>query len=501
MRSNRLIVFTIFAALTILLTSCVHPFVRSEPENPAPPDGYGSLGKFPFKDLWYGMYFQEDKVGFSHTKIEPEGRNFIVDSESVMRLTTRKKTNEIRMKQKVKVRRDLSMVSFESETKINDKTLKMTGTSQADTFLVEMIVDGERSPLQYSVNGKIYPTSAISLMPALRGVKEGQSYSFGVFNPEKQGIEKIEQTITSVKGSPGPKGAIWKVTNNFGKAVVSTWLNKQGKPVFEKQMDGQLIIVLEDESSAKQFLEKKTSTKDLMLDVSLVKVNTPIPNPEKLKQLKLKVSGVDPSLIAEDHRQKKTMDAKTDEGFTLTVTTEKLDSFKAAKSRTKADKVEGESDEYLAPSGAIQSNHPEIVAQSRKIVPDDCLPFEKVSRLVHWTAKNIASKMEDQFTALSVLRNREGECKAHANLYAAFARAQQIPTRVVIGLVYTDKLGFLYHAWAESYLDGWLAVDPTFDQIPADATHIRIAGDASEDEFSQLFKLVGKVKLEVKAYD
>ncbi len=501
MRPNRLIVFAVYAALTIVLTTCVHPFISSEPEAPVPAGGYGSLGKFPFKDLWYGMYFQEDKVGFSHTTIEPDGENFIVNSESVMRLTAMKKTNEIRMKQKVKVRPDLSMISFESEMKRNDKTLKMTGTSQADTFLVEMIVDGERTPRQYSMNGKIYHTSAISLMPPLKGIKEGQTYSFGVFNPEKQGVDKIEQTISSVKGGPGPQGAIWKVTNNYGGSVVSSWLDKQGKTVVEKAMDGQLITVLEDESSAKRFLEKKASTKDMMLDVSLVKVDTPIPKPEKLRFLKLKVLGVDPSVIAEDHRQQKTLDSKADDGFTLTVDSEKLDSFKKAKALTDAEKNNAKLADYLAPSSAIQSNHPEIVAESLKIVRDDNSPFEKVSRFVHWTAKNIESKMEEQFTALAVLRNREGECKAHANLYAALARAQQIPTRVVIGLVYTDKTGFLYHAWAESYLDGWLAVDPTFDQIPADATHIRIAGEASEQEFSELFKLVGKVKLEVKAYN
>jgi hypothetical protein len=500
MRSYRLLVFTICAALTFLLTSCVHTFVNSEPETPAPPEGYGSLGKLPFKELWYGVYFQEDKIGFSHTKIEPDGDNFVVDSETVWRLTTSKKTKEIRMKQKVKVRPDLSMVSFESEMKINDKTLRMTGTSQADTILVEMIVDGERSPLQYSTNGKIYPSSAISLMPALRGVKEGQTYSFGVFDPERQGVDKIEQTIASVKGSPGPKGAIWKVTNNFGKAAVPTWLDKQGKPVFEKHMDGQLITILEDESSAKQFLEKKTSSKDIMLDVSLVKVDPPLPSPEKLKHLKLKVSGIDPSLIAEDHRQQKTMDVKTGEGLTLAVNSEKLDSFKSAKALTDTEKNESRFADYLAPSSVIQSNHPEIVGQSHKIVPDDSPPFEKVSRLVHWTAKNIEPKMKEQFTALSVLRDREGECKAHAKLYAAFARAQQIPTRVVIGLVYMDRTGFVYHAWAESYVNGWLAVDPTFDQIPADATHIRIAGETDE-EFSQLSKLIGKVKLEVKSYD
>ena len=39
------------------------------------------------------------------------------------------------------------------------------------------------------------------------------------------------------------------------------------------------------------------------------------------------------------------------------------------------------------------------------------------------------------------------------------------------GLVYLDGKGFLYHSWSESLLDGrWVAIDPTYGQVPADPT-------------------------------
>ena len=38
-------------------------------------DGYKTLNKLPFNEAWYGMYFQEDKVGYSHFKISTTGRN------------------------------------------------------------------------------------------------------------------------------------------------------------------------------------------------------------------------------------------------------------------------------------------------------------------------------------------------------------------------------------------------------------------------------------------
>jgi len=154
----------------------------------------------------------------------------------------------------------------------------------------------------------------------------------------------------------------------------------------------------------------------------------------------------------------------------------------------------------LASTTAIQSDHKEIVDQAKQIVSPNDSPLEKVTKLTRWTAENIKSEMKDSFTALSVLRSKKGECQSHAALYTALARSQRIPTRVVTGIVYSNQVGFLYHAWCESYVNGWLAVDPTLKQVPADATHIKIATGDSEDDTSPLLKMVGKVKLEVLEY-
>ncbi len=480
-------------------TSCVYTDLRSKmagsPAVDAPADGYGSVGKFPFKEAWYGMYFHEDKVGYSHYRMEPAGDNFIIHSESLMRLTAMKNTNEVQMKEAVTVRPDLSMIAFDSSVRMNETTLKMNGNMQADLFLISMDVDGQKMNREYPVEGKLYHTSAISLLPALKGLKEGRTNSFTIFNPEKQGMDKIEQLVMAVKGEPGPNNAVWKVKNNYGNSVVYSWLNPAGQTVLEKALEGQLITVVEDETTAKKFLEKKKAGRDVILDLSLVKTAKPLPTPSTIRFLKLKVSGVDPSLIPEDHRQKKS-DVSGD-SFALTVTSEDVSRFKEVSPKGQA--MPSGMENYLASTVSIPATHPEIVDQSNKIVSKNDSPFEKVAQLNTWTAKNITGKMQDSFTALAVLRSKGGECQAHANLYTALARAQNIPSRVITGLVYSEGLGFLYHAWAESYVNGWLAVDPTFGQLPADATHIKINEDGS-DGAQSLMKLVGKIKIEPLDY-
>ena len=78
----------------------------------------------------------------------------------------------------------------------------------------------------------------------------------------------------------------------------------------------------------------------------------------------------------------------------------------------------------------------------------------------------------------SVLAEGRGDCTEHALLFVALARAAGIPARQVHGLVHTDTgagPALYWHEWAEILLDGrWVAVDPTFGQFPADATHLAL---------------------------
>src|SRR6185503_5757273 len=71
---------------------------------------------------------------------------------------------------------------------------------------------------------------------------------------------------------------------------------------------------------------------------------------------------------------------------------------------------------------------------------------------------------------------------------------------------------FYYHAWPEVYLDAgpsrsgppatgfWLPVDPTLNQFPADATHIRLARGGLEKQ-AAILPMIGRLKLTVLDLD
>jgi hypothetical protein len=487
-------------ALTLTCVSCLVGPVPGRLKKPpdkekAPPGGFRSLVEAPFKESWYGIYFQDEKVGYSHFVVRREGPHFRVVTDSALKLTTLKETNEVSMSESVLVDPDLALKAFDSRVVMNGKEMRVAGRLEGPRLAVKFEADGERMNRDHTVSNPVYYSSCASLIPALRGLKDGAVHEFRVFNPERQSVETVRQEISAVVGSPGPNHAVWKVNSVHGKTVISTWLNPSGLPVMEKGRDGALITVLEDESSATKFRKSEAVGKDLALDVSLVRVTRKIGAPEKIRFLKLLVHGVEASLLPSDHRQivSSPHGAAGRGGFEVAITKENL--ARRASGVARDDDAVSQGD--LKAGFSIQSDHPEIVRRAQEIVDGANSDLARITRLVNWTAKNIRMKVKDSFTALSVLRDGEGECESHAKLYTAFARSLRIPTRMVTGLVYSDAGGFLYHAWAESYAKGWIAVDPTADQIPADATHLKVATGESPDDIAVIGKLLGKIKLEI----
>ncbi len=154
--------------------------------------------------------------------------------------------------------------------------------------------------------------------------------------------------------------------------------------------------------------------------------------------------------------------------------------------------------EHLAPHPFIQSDHPDIMRTAAEITAGAEDPWEKAQRIHDWVFENIDKKGVASIpSALEVLNMRTGDCNEHAVLFAALARAEGIPTRIVLGVVWSEELqGFYYHAWPEVFVGQWVWMDPTFGQRVADATHVKlVVGDI--ERWPRLMAFLGRLHIEV----
>ena len=150
----------------------------------------------------------------------------------------------------------------------------------------------------------------------------------------------------------------------------------------------------------------------------------------------------------------------------------------------------------LAPEPLVQSDDPRIEAQARQVLGRERRAGPAAELLVRWVHDNLKKEITISVpSAVQVLDERRGDCNEHTVLYVALARAVGLPARTAAGLVYL-RGRFYYHAWPEVWLGEWVAVDPTFGQFPADASHLRfvIGGLARQLE---LLRLIGRVHVAV----
>lgn len=160
--------------------------------------------------------------------------------------------------------------------------------------------------------------------------------------------------------------------------------------------------------------------------------------------------------------------------------------------------------EAIEPSLTLPSNHPEIVAKAREVVGDATDRATAAHRIADFVFAYVTKVPTLGIpNGLDVLRSRQGDCNEHTALYVSLARAVGIPSRIAAGLVYNPRLGpaMYYHAWPEVKMgpgESWIAIDPTFGQFPADATHLKlVTGDL--DRQIEILSTMGKIRLEVAA--
>jgi transglutaminase-like putative cysteine protease len=167
-------------------------------------------------------------------------------------------------------------------------------------------------------------------------------------------------------------------------------------------------------------------------------------------------------------------------------------------------------DRYLRPEPLLESDAPEIRAEAEQAVrgaTDDRARAERLTRYVNGLLDKKPTVSLP--SAREVLRTKVGDCNEHTALFVAMARSIGVPARIAVGLVFMHG-AFYYHAWPEVYIterDGpstplgasrgmWLPVDPTLNQYPADATHLRLMRGGL-DKQAMVLPLIGRLRMTV----
>lgn len=119
---------------------------------------------------------------------------------------------------------------------------------------------------------------------------------------------------------------------------------------------------------------------------------------------------------------------------------------------------------YLQETEAIQVTHPEISALWKTLKPLQDNKILPVLRAIYdYTLNQLEGAPFKGFTdALTALRLKQASCNGKSRLFVALARQNNIPARLVGGLILNEGSKKTSHQWVEVYIQGhWVPFGPT----------------------------------------
>ncbi|KAF0221390.1 MAG: transglutaminase domain-containing [Geobacteraceae bacterium] len=447
------------------------------------------LAKPPIGERWFSISMNDERVGFGHVKITPTSDGYEISGEGSVKMLVLGFSREASARESYIVKKDLSLKSFAAEQIIDGSPLRLSGRVTAKGVRVTVESTGSKTEKTLKVKGAVYPSAVLNLYPLMQGVAPGKVYRLQMLDIEAVKIKEVNISAEGFETLPGDVETVHLRNDLYTFVDNDVWVDLQGNTVKESVRDGLIVTRPEDEGAARRFiLEAAVAKKDLILDFSLIRVDRPIERPLELKGMAVELSGFPGNIPLLQGPGQKAM--RVDGGRALFTLASSLPHAVVADNGV-------DNSEYVRPTERILSDNPAVIAIKTEVLGADKEPSKIVEKLVRWVADYVEDTVTDSQSPLETLKTRKGNCQSHARLYASLARAAGIPTRFVSGLVYATGKGFLYHSWAESYVGVWVAVDPTFGQIPADATHVKLVEGDSPEEMAPLAGIIGRVKAKV----
>lgn len=440
------------------------------------------------RDSWMTIFQNHRRIGFAHRRLLPKALGYELEEKVLMRINTMGMVQSIALRTRADLHSDLSLDRFEFDLRSGGFQFSAQGAAAGEVLRILTETAGQQRSVEVAIRKKVY--LAATLMDRLQGERliPGDRYSFEVFDPAvlapteataeiigRESIQIGEESIPATRISMSLRGM-----------TQTAWVGETGELLRER---GLLGMRLEKASPAEALGEFGAEASEDLAAAAAVTPNRPVLDPQKLDALRVRIGGVQTDRLQLNGGRQRFSDG------ILTVRREDLTALPPMPSPETMQPLE---QVFLKPEPLIQSDHERIRALVRSILGDGppASPLAQARLLMDWIRRNIEPRpvlsMPD---ALSTLGNRMGDCNEHAMLFAAMARSAGIPARVEAGLVYLQGK-FYYHAWNLLFLGRWVTADALFGQLPADATHLRLATGSVHQQVD-LVGAIGTITIDI----
>ena len=451
----------------------------------------------PYKEQWMGIYYEGEKVGYSNTTITRTGgtqpSGYIVLNKTFMVVTLLENRLKVHFEGLLQTDADFRMRNFNSTLRSAGHEIRIDGKLEGDTLTLAVLSGSRVFRKKSKVSENLNLSNSLTPLLYLPSLEPGVTYSLDILDPLSFSTKKAKITVTGIEPFEykGKEIDAYVVETEYEGLSFTAWVTEGGDVLKESTPLGWTLIK-EDREVARDFRADAAGFRHDIAKMIAVPSDVRITDPEKTQRSEIYISGIDLGIFELEGAGQRLVDP--DRGLV------RIEARRPEETGARRIPIEDESlAEFLRPSLLVQSDDEKIREVAASIAGDETNSLAAAELINRWVFDNVEKKITFSLpSAVEVLDSREGDCNEHTTLFVALARAVGIPSKIAIGLVY-HKGSFYYHAWPEVYVGEWIAMDPTFGQSPADATHIKLLGGGL-DQQSKLLQAIGKIELKVKSF-
>ena len=440
-------------------------------------------------ESWMGIYFQGQKVGYAVSSEAPTadgGR--LLRNRSAFKLAAFGEIKEVITVGNALIDGAGALSRFDFFMDSSPVQISARGEVRGGQIVLEITQAGEVQTLTLDIDAPPQVSASLSSwISRHQPLAVGQSFEVPYFDPVSMSQEPLTVRVVDVEVLTNGEEAWW-LERRFGDIVTRTLMTSGGEVLREEGGLGMSLV--RETARVAQTMPEGVAPVDI-ISLSAVKLEGSLPDPRRLRVLTMEIQGVPPERVRHEPP------LQTVSGDRVTVNMPMLAEIPRDLPRVETDPALAE---YLGSTVFLAVEHPEIRTQAEKLVGGIPTRVAAAEKLVDWVYRTLEKRPTIGVpNALEVLRVGQGDCNEHTALYVALARAAGIPARIAAGVVFSDRIGtkgaFYYHAWPEVYFGpaaGWVPVDPTFGQMPADATHIKLV-EGDLDKQVEIMGVMGRL--------
>jgi hypothetical protein len=466
---------------------------------------YGSAAE------WRGVYYRGEKIGFSVSQTTAAADGFEVREDARLQMSLFGATTPAAVTTVAHVDDAFALRAFEFSLDPGTGPVQVSGTVTGHHVSLTIRTS---SGMQREERDLDEPPALSLNLPrrmAAAGFKPGTSQQFAVFDPATLRNERVtvavgkREIVPLTSSLPVRVGGrqfarpirtsmpAFRLDMTFAGLHTTSWVTDTGEVVKEESPLG-FSSVRESPEDARRLAGRGAAGAALIENAAIVPSWTTkkrVDDARDVRRVLIKVAGL-------------TIDTRDMHGAGESLQGDVLevrDPRSLAAAPAPPDLAS-----YLGPEPFIESDDPAIRAAADTAVAGVTGARARAEKLTRAVNAMLDKKATIGLpSAREVLRTRVGDCNEHTALYVAMARSLGLPARVVVGLAYTQG-AFYYHAWPEVYIDEgggrglWLPVDPTFNEFPASAMHLRLLRGGL-DKQAAILPLIGTLKMDVLDLD